>query len=184
MGENKINENNININDDEENNDNEIGNYDRLLISDDEDEEEKPKENIEQKPLANAFIDKKNDFNLGKVRIGKDGGNFLNNFNYAVKNYEKGGIDKLEHKLKQQQQIQSVISNPDEDDDYLTKLKEVEKEKNEKLKEYREKLTKMQKEKRENKAKQTLSPEELAKLQRRELLAQKLKAKRTKENNN
>ena len=42
----------------------------------------------------------------------------------------------------------------------------------------------MQKEKRENKAKQTLSPEELAKLQRRELLAQKLKAKRTKENNN
>jgi hypothetical protein len=186
LGENKINENNnnININGDEENNDNDIGNYDRLLISDDEDEEEKPKENIEQKPLANAFIDKKNDFNLGKVRIGKDGGNFLNNFNYAVKNYEKGGIDKLEHKLKQQQQIQSVISNPDEDDDYLTKLKEVEKEKNEKLKEYREKLTKMQKEKRENKAKQTLSPEELAKLQRRELLAQKLKAKRTKENNN
>ena len=177
LGENKINENNNNINDDEENNDNDIGNYDRLLISDDEDEEEKPKENIEQKPLANAFIDKKNDFNLGKVRIGKDGGNFLNNFNYAVKNYEKGGIDKLEHKLKQQQQIQSVISNPDEYDDYLEK-------KNEKLKEYREKLTKMQKEKRENKAKQTLSPEELAKLQRRELLAQKLKAKRTKENNN
>jgi hypothetical protein len=40
----------------------------------------------------------------------------------------------------------------------------------------------MKKEKRENKAKQTLSKEELAKLQRRELLAEKLKAKRAKEN--
>ena len=90
--------------------------------------------------------------------------------------------EKLETKLKQEQ-FQSVITNPNEDDDYLAKLKEVEKEKNQKLKEYREKLIKMQKEKRENKAKETLSPEELIKLQRREQLAERLKAKRMKENN-
>ena len=163
------------------------GGYDRLLISDDEDDDEKPNlnsninNNIELKPLSNAFIDKKNDYNLGKVQVGKDGGNFLNNFG-GIKNYQKGGIDQLESKLKKEQ-FQSVVSKPNEDDDFFAKLKEVEKEKNEKLKEYREQLTKMQKEKRENKAKQTLSKEELAKLQRRELLAQKLKAKRAQENN-
>ena len=168
----KINENN------EENNDN--GGYDRLLISDDDDdekEEEKQKnEKIESKPITNAFIDKKKDINLAKVKVGKDGGNFFNNYG-GMKNYEKGGIEKLETKIKEQR-LQSVVSNPNEEDDYLAKLREVEKEKNQKLKEYREKLTKMQKEKRENKAKQTLSPEELAKLQRREQLAEKLKAKR------
>ena len=180
LNENKINEN---IEDDN-NNENEFGGYDRLLISDDDDDEEKKDENKEQNPLANAFIDTKKDINLGKVRIGKDGGNFFNNFSEPKKyeKYEKGGIEKLENKLKQEQ-IQSVISNPNDDDDYLAKLREVEKEKNQKLKEYREKLTKIQKEKRENKAKQTLSPEELAKLQRREQLAEKLKAKRFKENN-
>ena len=140
-------------------------------------EEEKQKnEKIESKPITNAFIDKKKDINLAKVKVGKDGGNFFNNYG-GMKNYEKGGIEKLETKIKEQR-LQSVVSNPNEEDDYLAKLREVEKEKNQKLKEYREKLTKMQKEKRENKAKQTLSPEELAKLQRREQLAEKLKAKR------
>ena len=91
-------------------------------------------------------------------------------------------MEQLESKLKKEQ-FQSVIAKPNEDDDFFAKLKEVEKEKNEKLKEYREQLTKMQKEKRENKAKQTLSKEELAKLQRRELLAQKLKAKMAQDNN-
>ena len=178
LNEDKINENK---HIEEDNNENDFGGYDRLLISDDDDEEEKKEKIIEQKPLANAFIDTKKDINLGKVRIGKEGGNFWNNFS-DYKKYEKGGIEKLETKLNKEK-IQSVISNPDEDDDYLAKLREVEKEKNQKLKEYREKLTKIQKEKRENKAKQTLSPEELAKLQRREQLAEKLKAKRFKENN-
>jgi len=179
-----LNENKINENLEDNNNENDFGGYDRLLISDDDDEEDKKDVNKEQKPLANAFIDTKKDINLGKVRIGKDGGNFLNNFNEPKKyeKYEKGGIEKLENKLRQEQ-IQSVVSNPNDDDDYLAKLREVEKEKNQKLKEYRERLTKIQKEKRENKAKQTLSPEELAKLQRREQLAEKLKAKRFKENN-
>ena len=164
------------------------GGYDRLLISDDEDDDEKPNlnsninNNIELKPLSNAFIDKKNDYNLGKVQVGKDGGNFFNNFGGGIKNYQKGGMEQLESKLKKEQ-FQSVIAKPNEDDDFFAKLKEVEKEKNEKLKEYREQLTKMQKEKRENKAKQTLSKEELAKLQRRELLAQKLKAKMAQDNN-
>ena len=163
------------------------GGYDRLLISGDEDDEVKPNNNninnnTETKPLSNAFIDKKNDYNLGKVQTGKDGGNFLNNFSGGIKNYQKGGMEQLESKLKKEQ-FQSVISKPNEDDDFFAKLKEVEKEKNEKLKEYREQLTKMQKEKRENKAKQILSKEELAKLQRRELLAQKLKAKRAQDNN-
>ena len=184
MEENKINDNYIK-DDSTQNDNNDFGGYDRLLISDDEDEEEKKEEkkeiNIVQKPLSNAFIDAKKDINLGKVRTGKDGGNFLNNFS-DIKNFKKGGIEKLETKLKQEQ-FQSVITNPNEDDDYLAKLKEVEKEKNQKLKEYREKLIKMQKEKRENKAKETLSPEELIKLQRREQLAERLKAKRMKENN-
>ena len=165
------------------------GGYDRLLISDDEDDEEKQNtknnnvnNNTETKPLSNAFIDKKNDYNLGKVQVGKDGGNFFNNFGGGIKNYQKGGMEQLESKLKKEQ-FQSVIAKPNEDDDFFAKLKEVEKEKNEKLKEYREQLTKMQKEKRENKAKQTLSKEELAKLQRRELLAQKLKAKMSQDNN-
>ena len=171
------NENIINDNNEENNNN---GGYDRLLISDDDEEEEKPKEILEQKPLTNAFIDKKKDINLGKVKVNKDGGNFLNNFS-GMKSYEKGGITKLETKIKEDH-LKAVVSNQDEDDDYLAKLKEVEKEKNQKLKEYREKLTKMQKEKRENKAKQTLSPEELAKLQRREQLAAKLKAKRMENN--
>ena len=184
LNENKINENYTYDESNIENNDNDLGGYDRLLISDDEDEE-KPNTNNDSKPLSNlnAFIDKKNDYNLNKVQIGKDGGNFLNNFSGGMKNYQKGGIEKLENKLKQRE-MKSVVFNPNEDDDFLAKLKEVEKEKNEKLKEYREQLTKMQKEKRENKAKQTLSKEELAKLQRRELLAEKLKAKRNKENNN
>ena len=184
MEENKINDNYIK-DDSTQNDNNDFGGYDRLLISDDEDEEEKKEEkkeiNIVQKPLSNAFIDAKKDINLGKVRTGKDGGNFLNNFS-DIKNFKKGGIEKLETKLKQEQ-FQSVITNPNEDDDYLAKLKEVEKEKNQKLKEYREKLIKMQKEKRENKAKETLSPEELIKLQRREQLAERLKAKRMNENN-
>ena len=184
MEENKINDNYIK-DDSTQNDNNDFGGYDRLLISDDEDEEEKKEEkkeiNIVQKPLSNAFIDAKKDINLGKVRTGKDGGNFLNNFS-DIKNFKKGGIEKLETKLKQEQ-FQSVITNPNEDDDYLAKLKEVEKEKNQKLKEYREKLIKMQKEKRENKAKETLSLEELIKLQRREQLAERLKAKRMKENN-
>ena len=165
------------------------GGYDRLLISDDEDDEEKQNtnnnnvnNNTETKPLSNAFIDKKNDYNLGKVQVGKDGGNFFNNFGGGIKNYQKGGMEQLESKLKKEQ-FQSVIAKPNEEDDFFAKLKEVEKEKNEKLKEYREQLTKMQKEKRENKAKQTLSKEELAKLQRRELLAQKLKAKMAQDNN-
>ena len=162
---------------------------DILKKSDDEDDEEKQNtnnnnvnNNTETKPLSNAFIDKKNDYNLGKVQVGKDGGNFFNNFGGGIKNYQKGGMEQLESKLKKEQ-FQSVIAKPNEDDDFFAKLKEVEKEKNEKLKEYREQLTKMQKEKRENKAKQTLSKEELAKLQRRELLAQKLKAKMAQDNN-
>ena len=184
-----LNENKININytydESNENNDNNnLDGYDRLLISDDEDEE-KPNTNNDSKPSSNlnAFIDKKNDYNLNKVQVGRDGGNFLNNFGGGMKNYQKDGFEKLENKLKQKE-IKSVVANPNEDDDFLAKLKEVEKEKIEKLKEYREQLTKIQKEKRENKAKQTLSKEELAKLQRRELLAEKLKAKRYKENNN
>ena len=189
---NETNQTNQIIRENYEEDDNELGGgYDRLLISDDEDEDEKPNlnsninNNLEQKPLSNAFIDKKNDYNLGKIQIEKNGGNFLNNFSSGsgIKNYQKGGMEKLETKLKKEQ-FQSVVSKPGEDDDFFAKLKEVEKEKNEKLKEYREQLTKMQKEKRENKAKQTLSKEELAKLQRRELLAEKLKAKRAKENSN
>ena len=142
-----LNENKINENLEDNNNENDFGGYDRLLISDDDDEEDKKDVNKEQKPLANAFIDTKKDINLGKVRIGKDGGNFLNNFNEPKKyeKYEKGGIEKLENKLRQEQ-IQSVVSNPNDDDDYLAKLREVEKEKNQKLKEYRERLTKIQKE--------------------------------------
>jgi len=103
------------------NNENDFGGYDRLLISDDDDEEDKKDVNKEQKPLANAFIDTKKDINLGKVRLGKDGGNFLNNFS-ETKKYEKGGIEKLQNKLRKEQ-IQSVVSNPNEDDDYLAKLK-------------------------------------------------------------
>ena len=186
--QNETNQTNNIIHDNYEQDDtNTNGGYDRLLISDDEDDEEKPNNininnNTETKPLSNAFIDKKSDYNLGKVQVGKDGGNFFNNFGGGIKNYQKGGMEQLESKLKKEQ-FQSVIAKPNEDDDFFAKLKEVEKEKNEKLKEYREQLTKMQKEKRENKAKQTLSKEELAKLQRRELLAQKLKAKMAQDNN-
>ena len=145
-----------------------------LLI--DEDEGEDVNNYNQNAPKTNTFIDKKKDINLGKVRIGKDGGNFLNNFS-GMKNYEKGGIEKMENRIKGDQ-FKSVIDNPNEDEDYQNKLKEVEKEKQEKLKEYREFLLKIKKEKRENKAKEVLSPEELAKLESKKRLAEQLKAKR------
>ena len=144
------------------------------LLIDDDDEDT----NTHQAtgPKTNTFIDKKKDINLGKIKIGKDGGNFLNNYS-GMKNYERGGIEKMENKLKEQQ-FRSVLDNKNEDEDYQNKLREVEKEKQEKLKQYREYLLKMKKEKRDNKAKELLSPEELAKLESKKRLAEQLKAKR------
>ena len=144
-----------------------------LLIDDDEGED--LNNNMQNAPKTNTFIDKKKDINLGKIKLGKDGGNFLNNFG-GMKNYEKGGINKMENIMKGEQH-QSVVNNQD-DEDYLDKIKEVENEKQARLKEYMEQLLKMKKEKRENKAKEVLSPEELAKLESKKRLAEKLKAKR------
>ena len=144
-----------------------------LLIDEDEGEDIN---NIQNAPKTNTFIDKKKDINLGKIKLGKDGGNFLNNFG-GVKNYEKGGINKMENIMKGEQH-KSVLNNQDYDEDYLDKIKEVENEKQARLKEYMEQLLKMKKEKRENKAKEVLSPEELAKLESKKKLAEKLKAKR------
>ena len=141
-----------------------------LLI--DDDEEDVNKTNAK----TNTFIDKKKDINLGKIRLGKEGGNFLNNFS-GMKNYEKGGMEKMENKIKESK-IKSVLDNENDDDDFKQKLREVENEKQAKLKEYREYLLKMKKEKRENKAKEVLSPEELAKLESKKRLAEQLKAKR------
>ena len=125
---------------------------------------------------TNTFIDKKKDINLGKIKIGKDGGNFMNNYS-GMKTYEKGGMEKMENKMKESQ-FKSVLDTQNDDDDYKQKLREVESEKQAKLKEYREYLLKMKKEKRENKAKEVLSPEELAKLESKKRLAEQLKAKR------
>ena len=144
-----------------------------LLIDDEEEDANNYRPNG---PKTNTFIDKNKDINLGKVRLGKDGGNFLNNFR-DMKSYERGGIEKMENKLKGEQ-YKSVVTNENDEDDYQKKLREVEKEKQEKLKEYREYLLKMKKEKRENKAKEVLSPEELAKLESKKRLAEQLKAKR------
>ena len=147
-----------------------------LLIDDEEEDANAFNPNNANAPKTNTFIDKKKDINLGKVKIGKEGGNFLNNFS-GMKNYEKGGFEKMENKIKQQQK--SVLDNQkDEEDDFQKKLKEVEMEKQAKLKEYRDLLLKMKKEKRENKAKEVLSPEELAKLENKKKLAEMLKAKR------
>ena len=151
----------------EENNDN----YGLLIDSDDDD-----KNNFKQNEAkTNTFIDKNKDINLGKVKFGKDGGNYLNNF--TTKNYEKDGMKKIENKIKEEK-YKSVITNNNEDDDFLKKIKEVENEKQAKLKEYREYLLKIKKEKREEKAKELLSPEELAKLESKKKLAEQLKAKR------
>ena len=146
---------------------------DELLIDDDEEDTKNYKSN---EPKTNTFIDNKKDKNLGKIKIGNDGGDFFNNFS-GMKNYEKGGMQKMEKKIKENK-FQSVINQNEEDEDYKNKLKEVEKEKQEKLKEYREFLLKMKKEKRENKAKEVLSPEELAKLESKKRLAEQLKARR------
>ena len=100
----------------------------------------------------------------------------MNNFS-GMKNYEKGGMEKMENKIKESK-IKSVLDNENDDDDFKQKLREVENEKQAKLKEYREYLLKMKKEKRENKAKEVLSPEELAKLESKKRLAEQLKAKR------
>ena len=126
-------------------------------------------------PKTNTFIDKKKDINLGKIKFGKESGNFLNNFS-GMKSYEIGGMEKLENKIKENQ-FKSVEENPNEDEDYLNRLKEVEKEKQAKLKEYREYLLKMKKEKREIKAKEVLTQEELTKLEHKKRLAEQLKAK-------
>lgn len=144
-----------------------------LLIDEDEGEDIN---NMQNEPKTNTFIDKKKDINLGKIKLGKDGGNFLNNFG-GMKNYEKGGINKMENIMKGEQH-KSVLNNQDYDEDYLDKIKEVENEKQARLKEYMEQLLKIKKEKRENKAKEVLSPEELAKLESKKKLAEKLKAKR------
>ena len=83
----------------------------------------------------------------------------------------------MENKIKESK-IKSVLDNENDDDDFKQKLREVENEKQAKLKEYREYLLKMKKEKRENKAKEVLSPEELAKLESKKRLDEQLKAKR------
>ena len=49
-----------------------------LLIDDEEEDANNFKPN--NGPKTNTFIDKSKDINLGKVRLGKDGGNFPNNF--------------------------------------------------------------------------------------------------------
>ena len=114
---------------------------------------------------------------MGKIKLGKPKGNFLNNFSMKG-NYEKGGIEKLENIVKEEK-VQSVIgTKKEEDEDYKDKLKEVEQEQMNKLKEYREYLLKIKKEKRENKAKEVLSQEELEKLESKKRLAEQLKAKR------
>ena len=145
-----------------------------LLIDDDEEDASNFQPN--NGPKTNTFINKKEDVKLGNIRFGKDGGNFLNNFR-DMSNYERGGMENLENKFKEGK-IKSVVENQNEDDDYQNKLREVENEKQAKLREYREYLLKMKKEKRENKAKEVLSPEELAKLESKKRLAEQLKAKR------
>ena len=145
-----------------------------LLIDDDEEDASNFKPN--NGPKTNTFINKKEDVKLGNIRFGKDGGNFINNFR-DMSNYERGGMENLENKFKEGK-IKSVVQNQNEDDDYQNKLREVENEKQAKLREYREYLLKMKKEKRENKAKEVLSPEELAKLESKKRLAEQLKAKR------
>ena len=147
---------------------------DGLLIDDEEEDANNFKPN--NGPKTNTFIDKTKDINLGKLRLGKDGGNFLNNFR-DMSSYEKGGMERMEKQLRGTQ-LKSVLDNQNEDDDYQNKLREVENEKQAKLREYREYLLKMKKEKRENKAKEVLSPEELAKLESKKRLAEQLKAKR------
>lgn len=145
-----------------------------LLIDDDEEEDKNEQDNG---PKTNTFIDKSKDINLGKIKLGKPKGNFLNNFSMKG-NYEKGGIEKLENIVKEEK-VQSVIgTKKEEDEDYKDKLKEVEQEQMNKLKEYREYLLKIKKEKRENKAKEVLSQEELEKLESKKRLAEQLKAKR------
>ena len=163
---NTLNENKIKDND----NDNDGG----LLIDDDEEDASNSKPN--NGPKTNTFINKKEDIKLGNIRFGKDGGNFINNFR-DMSNYERGGMENLENKFKEGK-IKSVVEKQNEDDDYQTKLREVENEKQAKLREYREYLLKMKKEKRDNKAKEVLSPEELAKLESKKRLAEQLKAKR------
>ena len=145
-----------------------------LLIDDDEEDASNFKPN--NGPKTNTFINKKEDVKLGNIKFGKDGGNFINNFR-DMSNYERGGMENLENKFKEGK-IKSVVQNQNEDDDYQNKLREVENEKQAKLREYREYLLKMKKEKRENKAKEVLSPEELAKLESKKRLAEQLKAKR------
>ena len=145
-----------------------------LLI--DDDEEDASNFNPKNGPKTNTFINKKEDVKLGNIRFGKDGGNFINNFR-DMSNYERGGMENLENKFKEGK-ITSVVQNQNEDEDYQNKLREVENEKQAKLRAYREYLLKMKKEKRENKAKEVLSPEELAKLESKKRLAEQLKAKR------
>ena len=145
-----------------------------LLIDDDEEDASNFKPN--NGPKTNTFINKKEDIKLGNIRFGKDGGNFINNFR-DMSNYERGGMENLENKFKEGK-ITSVVQNQNEDEDYQNKLREVENEKQAKLRAYREYLLKMKKEKRENKAKEVLSPEELAKLESKKRLAEQLKAKR------
>ena len=145
-----------------------------LLI--DDDEEDASNFNPKNGPKTNTFINKKEDIKLGNIRFGKDGGNFINNFR-DMSNYERGGMENLENKFKEGK-ITSVVQNQNEDEDYQNKLREVENEKQAKLRAYREYLLKMKKEKRENKAKEVLSPEELAKLESKKRLAEQLKAKR------
>jgi len=58
------------------------------------------------------------------------------------------------------------------------KIEEVEKEKNERLKAYRDMISKLKVENREEKAKNTLSPEEMEKLESKKKLAEMLKQSR------
>ena len=163
----------------ENNNVNKINEDDGGLLIDD-DEEDNKKESINNNvSKQNPFIDKEKDIKLGKIKIGKEG-NFLNmsnQFGNNSQNYQVGGIQKLENNITRSQNQGAVISD-NNDEDFMNKLKEVEKEKEEKMKQYREELLKMKREKRENKAREVLNPEELAKLEQKKRLADALKAKR------
>ena len=50
-----------------------------------------------------------------------------------MKNYEKGGMEKMENKIKESK-IKSVLDNENDDDDFKQKLREVENEKRKKRK--------------------------------------------------
>ena len=143
------------------------------LIDDDEPEDKTKQQSVN----INSFIDKKKDIKLGKIKLNKDGGNFIGfSVGSNMSDFNKDGLNALEKKISESA-TQKIIPKK-EDKDLRDKMNEIDRLKKEKLNEFRNQIIQLKAEERQKEAEASLTKEELIKLEARRKLAESLKKAR------